>query len=155
MSLQVVGNTQGHFLCVTHTSPPSPDDHSLNGRGRPVVNTSACDLYLGLFFSSMPPILHFLNIAHSNVLYAARDRAVRRCHALDMSPTMYGRHSRGFTRSVRRILSAQTWLADGSCARAIPPCGQTIDHAISMHEARAADSPGAAGRSSACSSSCC
>ena len=46
MSLQVVGNTQGHFLCVTHTSPPSPDDHSLNGRGRPVVNTSACDLYL-------------------------------------------------------------------------------------------------------------
>ena len=43
---------------------------------------------IGLFFS-MPPILHFLNIAHSNVLYAARDRAVRRCHALDMSVVTY------------------------------------------------------------------
>ena len=46
MWFQMLGGTFLHVECATNTCFPSPDRLSLNGRGRAVVDTCGCDVYL-------------------------------------------------------------------------------------------------------------
>ena len=57
MWFRMLGGTFLHVECATDTRLPSPDRLSLMGRGRAVVDTSGCDVYLAVRMQRAPPFL--------------------------------------------------------------------------------------------------